>query len=465
MKFFKLFLTIFVGFIIWMIPNPQGVSDQAWQLLAIFVATIFGVVSSPLPMGAMALLGLSAVVLTNTLPFAVAFSGFSNHVVWLIVLVFFIARGFIKTGLGMRISYVFLSLLGKKTLGLGYGMALTDFLLAPAIPSSTARTGGVVLPILESLAKMFHSEPHSRTSRKIGSYLSQVTIHSACVSSAMFLTAMAANPLIAEIVRGFGVNITWMTWFLAALVPGLVNLALVPYLIFILYPPEVTESPDAPVFAREELKKMGKIKQNEWIMLGTFVLMVGLWIFGDNFGLLPVTTTLLGLIILLLTNVLNWNDIRKEEGAWETLIWFAVLVMMASQLNALGLTEWISQLLATQVQGWAWAPGLAVLSIVYYYSHYFFASQLAHATTMYSTFFVVALSLGAPPALTALLLGFLSSLCGGLTHYASGPSALIFGLGFVRIGTWWKLGIIMSGVQLIVWFVIGGLWWKVLGIW
>ena len=448
-----------------MTPPPDGVTVNAWHLLSIFVATIVGVITKPLPMGAASVIGLAIVVLTETLPFSEAFSGFSNEVVWLIVFAFFVARGFIKTGLGSRISYFFMMLLGKKSLGLAYGVSATDLFMAPAIPSTTARTGGVIFPIVMSISKSFGSEPNSPSARKMGSFLTKISIQCSCVSSCMFLTSMAANPLIAELAKDAGVSISWGDWALASIVPGLVSLLLIPLLIYKIYPPEITETPDAANFSRQKLKEMGSVKKEEGIMICAFVLLLSLWILGPAISINAALTALIGLALLLLTDVLTWDDVRKEDGAWDTLVWFAVLLMMASNLNKLGLTDWFSQWIVQVVQGYHWMSAFGILSIVYFYSHYFFASNLAHVGAMYSSFLVVAIALGTPPTLAALILAFFSSLFGGLTHYACGPAAILFGSGYVPIDKWWKVGAAVSLLNMVVWLGVGSVWWKFLGIW
>jgi DASS family divalent anion:Na+ symporter len=215
------------------------------HLLAIFVGTIVGIILKPLPMGAVAMVGIAASAMTKTLTITEALSGFGNRVIWLIVLAFFISRGFIKTGLGARIAYLFMALLGRKSLGLGYGLVATDLVLAPAIPSNTARAGGVVFPILRSVAEAYESRPEDGTARRMGAFLTVTAFQGTVITSAMFLTAMAANPLAAELASVQGIQITWIGWALAALVPGVLSLVLVPWLLFRLSPPEIKETPEA----------------------------------------------------------------------------------------------------------------------------------------------------------------------------------------------------------------------------
>jgi DASS family divalent anion:Na+ symporter len=459
-------VTVLIGLVIWFVPPPEGVDPKAWHLLAIFVATIVGIILKALPMGAMAIIAIALTALTRTLRVGDSLSGFANTTIWLIVLAFFVARGFIKTGLGRRIAYLFVALLGKRSLGLGYGLVATDLVLAPAIPSNTARAGGVVFPIMRSLAHAFQSEPDDGSARKIGSYLSKTAFQGTVITSAMFLTAMAANPLIVKFAADQGITLTWAGWAIAASVPGIVSLIVVPLVIYVLYPPEIKETPAATQLARRELQNMGPVSPHEWIMLAVFALLLVLWIFAPQLGGINATTTAMtGLLVLLVTGVLTWQDLLEEKGAWDTLVWFSALVMMATFLNKLGLIPWFSKEVGGMLAGTYWVTAFLILTLVYFYSHYFFASQTAHISAMYAAFLAVALALGVPPLFAALVLAFSSNLFSSLTHYGTGPAPVYFGAGYVELRTWWGLGFVISLVNIVIWVGLGGIWWKVLGLW
>jgi DASS family divalent anion:Na+ symporter len=267
-------IPLLVGIGLWFLPAPPGVEGEGMHLLAIFVATIVGIILKPLPMGAVALVGICGTAVTGTLSISQSLSGFGNRVIWLIVLAFFISRGFIKTGLGARIAYHFMARLGRRSLGLGYGLVATDLVLAPAIPSNTARAGGVVFPILRSVAEAYESRPDDFTARRIGTFLTLAAFQGTVVTSAMFLTAMAANPLAAELSRAQGIELSWLGWAMAAAVPGALSLVLVPWVIYRLSPPEVRETPEATAMARAHLLELGPVSRAEGIMLLTFALLL-----------------------------------------------------------------------------------------------------------------------------------------------------------------------------------------------
>ena len=460
-----LLVPVAVGAVVWVIPAPDGVAPAAWQLLAIFVATIAGIVLKPLPMGAVAMIGIAVTAATGTLPIGESLGGFANPVIWLIVVAFFISRGFIKTGLGERIAYHFLARLGRSALGLAYGLICADLVLAPAIPSNTARGGGVVYPVLRSIARVLGSDPEDGTAGRIGTFLTLASFQGLVVTSAMFLTAMAANPLAATLAAEQGVALDWGTWALAASVPGLLSLAVVPWLLYRLETPGVTETPGAAVMAGDRLAAMGPMSRAERVLLATFLLLIVLWAAGRTLGIHSTAAALVGLAVLLLAGVLTWDDVLAEHGAWDTLVWFAALVMMASNLNRLGLIPWFGERVGAAVQGQTWLVAFLVLALVYFYSHYLFASNTAHVSSMYAAFLAVAIVAGTPPALAALVLGFFSNLFGGLTHYGTGPAPVYFGSGYVPMATWWRVGLLASFANVTIWLGVGGAWWKLLGYW
>jgi len=455
-------ICIVIALLVWNLPPPEGVTQQAMHMLAIFVFTVVGIILRPVSIGTLAFIGLVLTIATKTLTFEQAFSGFVHPIVWLIVTAFFISRGFIKTGLGERVAYIVMKYLGRSTLGIGYGIILTDLILAPAIPSVTARVGGIIYPIVRSLSKAFGSEPHSHP-KKIGAFLMKVSFQGSVIVSGMFLTSMAGNPLIADMAKNVGVDITWGTWILASSLPGLTCLAIVPLFIYKIFPSEVKAIPDAKKFAEGRLKEMGALRLQEWIMIFTFILLISLWIMGPFILMPSVTAALIGLVILLLSAVLSWDDVIREKEAWNTLMWFATLIMMASFLNSLGLAAWFSGWVQVHVQGLYWLVAFVILACVYYYSHYFFASIMAHVGSMYSAFLVLSVALGAPAKIVALMLGFFSNLMGGLTHYGCGPAPIFFGSGYIKITEWWKIAFFVSIVNIIIYFSVGSVWWAFLG--
>ncbi len=451
--------------LMWFLPAPEGISLQAWHLFAIFVTTILGIIFNILPMGALAIMALAFSTITHTLTTQQALSGFSSHIMWLILTAFFLARGFIKTGLGARIAYNFVKHLGKRPLGLAYGLITTEFLLAPFTPSNTARGAGILYPIVSSLAKEYGSTKAEGTHKKIGAYLMQVAYQANVITSAMFLTSAAGNPLIASLASKIGVELNWTSWALAALVPGVISLAVLPALLYIFYPPELKETPKAPEFARQKLQDMGPLSKNEWIMLSTFGLLLALWMFGSVLNVDATVAAFLGVSILLASKVLTWEDLSQEYNGWHTFVWLTTLLTLSNFLTEFGMISWLSTHMQGMVSAYSWLTALVAIALFYFYIHYAFASMTAHISAMFSPFAMVAIASGAPPMMTVLTLSFFSSLCASLTHYGTGSAPVYFGAEYVTLKAWWKLGAITSISNILIWAFAGALWWKILGLW
>lgn len=282
----------------------------------------------------------------------------------------------------------------------------------------------------------------------------------------MFMTSMAGNTLVASLIAAsFGYTITWGDWAIAAIVPGLVALIVMPLILYFIYLPELKDTREIQAHIAKELKELGSMSFAEKVMLGVFILSLVLWATGQFTGLNATTVALLGVSILLVTKVLTWSDVTEEKGGWDTLIWMGTMMALASQLNKLGFIPWFAKIVGDQVAGIEWIMAFMILILIYTYSHYLFASLTVHITAMYVVFVAVAISAGTPPYLAMLAFAFFSNLCMSLTHYAAGPSPILFNSGYVPQNTWWRLGFIASVVNLVIWLGVGSMWWKVLGLW
>jgi len=462
-------ISIAVGLVVrYLVPIPVGVTEQAWQLLSIFLATVTGLVAGPLPVGAWAFCALTFTVVTKTLTFQQAFAAYLNDVIWLIVIAFFFARGFVKTGLGDRVATLFVKFLGKSTLGLAYGLILSEAAISPAMPSTTARAGGVYLPIISSLGNNADSMPNSPSARKLSAFLVQAQLQCAGPGSALFMTAAAQNMLTMKLgqdAANFTISNPWPTWLLGSCVPALLTLLLTPLLLYYVFPPEIKETPEAPALAEKKLQAMGPMSYNEKLVCAVMGGALVLWVGGESLGIAPAVTAMLGLSAFLVTGVLEWSDCLKETSAWDTLSWFAVLVGMSAMLNQFGIVSFFADSVAATLTAWQLSTWQVFYSLnfVYFVLHYLFASQTAHVGALAPAFIGMLVASGCPPLISILSIAYNTNLFGGLSHYASGQSAVYFGLGYVTLPDYFKVGAIFGFLNFALFYTVGPLWWKFLG--
>lgn len=448
-----------------LIPVPAGITPQSWRLLAIFAATITGSIVRPIPGAAIVLLGITALPVFRVLTINEALTGYADRFVWLVLAAFFISRGMIKTGLGRRIAFLFIKAIGRHSLGLTYALGSTEMILATVIPSTGARSGGIIFPIAKSLAEAYESRP-GPTANRLGAFLMASVYQCNVIVCAMFLTGQASNPIIAKFVQQVtGIEITYARWAIGAIIPGLLSLLIVPWLLYRVFPPEIKHTPAASQIASDELKAMGRMKWSEWTMLIVFGLVAILWMTIKFHEIDYAAVALIGISVLLITGVLDWEDLITEKSAWSVFIWYGGLLRMAEALGQTGITERFAQASASLTTGWKWWLALASLLLIYFYAHYVFASITAHVTAMFVPFLIVILAAGTPTYLAVLSLAYFSNLGASLTHYGTTPAPIYFGAGYTTQRTWWWLGLITSLTTIAIWSLVGFTWWKVLGLW
>ena len=454
-----------VAGVILLIPVPAGITPESWRLLAIFAATIMGSIVRPIPGAAVVLLGVTALPVFKVLTINEALTGYADPFVWLVLAAFFISRGMIKTGLGRRIAFLMIKAIGRHSLGLSYALGSTEMVLATVIPSTGARSGGVIFPIAKSLAEAYESRP-GPTANRLGAFLMASVYQCNVIVCAMFLTGQASNPIIARFVlQVTGIEITYARWAIAAILPALLSLLIVPWLLYRVFPPEIKHTPAASELASTELKAMGRMKWAERLMLLVFGLVAILWITSNFHQIHPAAVALLGISVLLITGVLDWEDLISEKSAWSVFIWYGGLIRMAEALGQTGITKRFAEASANLTTGWRWWLALAVLLLIYFYAHYVFASITAHVMAMFVPFLIVILAAGTPTYLAVLSLAYFSNLGASLTHYGTTPAPIYFGAGYTTQRTWWWLGLITSITTITIWSLVGFTWWKVLGLW
>lgn len=465
----KVLAPLIVLVILLLIPAPGGLNANAWYFFAIFCAVVIGLIFEPIPAAAIGFIGVSVTAvfrlvhapgepMTGGQSIRWALSGFSNGTVWMIFAAFMFSLAYKKTGLGRRIALLLIKFMGKRTLGLGYAISFADLVIAPFTPSNTARSGGTIYPIVSNIPPLFDSYP-DKNPRAIGSYLSWTAFAACCVTSTMFVTALAPNVLASSILANqFNIQLEWAKWFLTVGIVSIPLFLLTPLLAYVLYPPTIKKSPQVPIWAGEELAKLGRLTLKEVLLLVFVFIALLLWIFGSRFlGINETTTAVLVVSAMILTGIINWDDFISNKSAWSTLTWFATLVAMAQGLAVTGFLKYLSDGLSGYLSGFSPNTVILLLLIAFIALHYFFASTTSHVTALLALFMTI--GIGLLPAdmiyrLALLLTGSLG-LMGVITPYGTGPAPIWYGSGFLPQKTWWGLGFIFLIIYFVVYIPLG----------
>jgi DASS family divalent anion:Na+ symporter len=459
-------IIVFIGAaILLVVPRPEAVTPQGWRMFAIFVCTVVALMLRPIAGGAAVLIGVVVSILMRAQTPAQALSGYGSATVWLVLSAFFISRGIINSGLARRLALFFIRAIGGTSLGLGYSLAACDIVMASVIPGNSARIGGILLPIAKTLSTIYESHP-GPTASLLGTYLVVTIYQGDMLACAMYLTGQASNPIAADLAqRTFGVSMSWSQWLFASFVPGLCAFAVVPLFIYKIAPPGIKYTPQAAGMARKELAEMGPLSFNEKKVIAVFLMVCGLWATSSLHGLTVTTVALLGVCVLLATNALQFSDITREHTAWDVFVWYGGIIRMGEALNESGVMKALADGVSVLFSGWQWPAMMAIIVIFYFYVHYFFASVTTHLLSMYVPFVTILVAAGAPTALVVFSLAFYANLSASLTHYGTTPGPILFAAGYVSHGTWWKVGLFVSFVNLAIWTGVGLIWWKIIGLW
>ena len=442
---------------IWLAPVPAGLTAQAWHLFAVFVAAISSVLVGAFPLLTASLLAVAAVVLTGTIDAAKAFSGFANASVLLVVVAFIVAQAVVKSGLGRRISLFMVSRFGGSSRGLAYSIVLTDAFIAPAFPSNTAR-GGVLFPIVLSVAQGAGSVPGDDGKRRLGGYLMFCAMASLAVSSALWMTATSANPIGVQVTKQFGLDIGFGGWLAASCVPALAAIAMLPWLVAKLFPPGVGETPEAPKAAKAELAGMGPLSRAEWITAVVFVVMVAGWVAADSLKFNVTSIAFGGLGVLLLAGVLTLEDIALMGDTLATFLWLAILFALSGQLNELGFMSYAGERLASRLGGLSWPALYVTLVALYVAIHYMFVSQSSQVLALLGVFLDVGVRGGVPAPLMAFGLLFASSYFSVITPQGGSQNIIFAASGYLTQGELYRLGLAVTLAFLAVFLLLGTPW-------
>lgn len=447
------------------LPPPAGVTAAGWRITAVFLATVAGLMLQPLPGAAMVIVGLTLFVVVGGLPMASALTGFSSPSVWLVLGAMLMSRVLRDTGLSRRIALLFVRAFGRNSLGVSYSLVMSDITLASGIPSITARSGGIILPVARSIAELYDSRP-GPSAERLGRFLMASLYQGSAIACAMFMTGQASNILAVNLAaKTTGVTITWGSWLVAGLVPGLLSCLVVPYIVYRMVPPSLKHTPAAAEYATTQLAAMGPIRGRELVVLGVFAGVCLLWLTSGWHRFDVTLVALGGISILFLTNILTWETALSERSGWDVFVWYGGLMTMGEALNNTGSTTAFATWVGSWFTGVPWSMVLLITLLIYFYVHYAFASITTHVLALFPAFAVMLVGVGVPPGLTAYSLACLANLTAGLTHYGTTTGPIVFAENYVTFREWWRVGFVVSVANLLIWLTVGFAWWKFLGHW
>ncbi|CAO3632689.1 unnamed protein product [Cunninghamella echinulata] len=496
--------SIFLTIILWFGISPSDdLSETAIHLLAIFIGCIFALMTTSYNISVLVITSLIVLSLTQSFQctdhltgesiecrlcgtspssssveevyhcngseeaFAHSLEGFSSTVVWLIFAAFHLGKAVEITQLGKRLSLWMIQSFGKSIFGLGFSVVFSEILLAPFVPSNTARGGGIIMPIVNSMSKTLGSTPDHRP--EIGAFLMLLGSHSNLLSASMFLTGMASNPLaLAKANELFpDMTFTFMTWITGSIIPALVCALCLPLIMSKLVFSKSNSSKNqlntqVVEHSKTQLQDMGpmsiKEKQLCFVLLGCLTL----WVTSGYTKLDSTLVALSGIVVLLHMETITWKDVSTNTTAWDTLFWLGGFITIAQHLSKAGASAFLGQHISSAITDLGLSP-IPCLAIAYFLTTFLFSSLSAHTVAFISTFLEAGKVLGANPIILTALLSYFGALGGCFTNFSTGTTAMYFAHGYVSRSKWFSIGFCVGLFYIIVYFTIGMAWFKLLG--
>ena len=453
-KFFRLLIVTVLGFLAWMTFSPlPGLSEKGLHMIILFIVSMAGIMLEITRPVAFLLLTMLIATLTKTIGIKQCFSGFCSIVPWLLFLVLSLARVITKTTLGIRLAYIFMKYFGKGILGLSYSIILTEFFIAPVLPSNTARGASVGLPLVTSISSYIASHKKGISEKRIGSYLSILYAYSNSICSALFITAMISNALILEGMASIDLSISWIFWFKFMILPCSILLFILPFVVKLILNPKITDLGDIRSQAMKNYNELGPLSEQEKFILIVFGIMLIMWILADVIGVPVMVTTLLGVCLFMFTGILDIKEMMSCYSTFNAVLLLGILISYVNCLSDLGAINWFTSVISNSISGFSTNISFLLLAIIYFFAHYFFTGEGARITALYVPFLATGLALGIDKIIVAMTLAAFSSMSDVIANYTCPVALTMFSSGYVTAKKWFMCGFIFAILSITIWFL------------
>ncbi|MDF2569400.1 MAG: anion transporter [Sporomusa sp.] len=465
MRYAKITLLLFVAGVFFLVPVPSGLSSTAWHLFGVFAALILGLILQPYPEPTLLILTMTLASMF-VLPLQDILVGYTDSMLWLTLVAMMIGIGLKNSGLTRRLGLLLINRFGKTTLRIGYILCFIDLLLATSTPASPARTGGLVYPLAEGVIEA-GSAGNIASRRQTGAYFTLLAYMASMLTGSLFMTGMGPNLINVKLAQDvLGISVSWPLWTMAAL-PGLIGFLLTPYLVCKFCPPDTASMAEVRAGAGRELASMGSINKNELTAAGIFLTILILWSTGTITRIDNTLVAFIGISLMLILGVLDWNDLAETKEMWSFLIWFGAILGFSAALTKFGFFSWFAGIIKLLLPTAGLEPYtiLLLVAALAILPHYFFVSYTGYVVAFSPLIFSFVASTDVPRYPAFFLLAYLMVISCTLTHYGNALGPLLMEKGYNDKKTWWGVGTLITVLHAGLYLTVGVVYWKLIGLW
>jgi len=434
----------------WHVPN--GLTDQGWNSLLIFLFCLALWVSGLIPLAATSLLGLALLPLAGVLPAADAYGMFGSPAVFFILGAFMLAAGARATGLSEHLALALIDRVGSGPKQLLLAMLFLPAVMAFVMPEHAV--AAIFLPIAWDIVRNLDLKMGDRYAQA----LFFAVAWGAIIGGVMTLLGGARGPLALGMVQQItGDSFTFLDWTLAA-APLVLLMLLVAMLVMLVTTPfEHINITQALQCIEKRQLELGNLEPRGWLMGILLAVTVIAWMVGGHSTSLAAIA-LLSVAAMFGLRLVSWDEI-EHQVSWSVVLMYGGAIAVGSALSVSGAGAW----LAMQF----FPPGLTGLSLIVVLVLATLlltegVSNAAAVAILLPIAIPVGISAGIDPLTVALAVGIIAGFA-FMLPMGTPPNAMIYGTGFVQRLAMMRFGAVLSISALILFVVLVRVWWPTIG--
>lgn len=386
--------------------HKQGkvmLTPQGQLILALMAATILAWIFEVVPIGMASVFALFMMPTIGLVKTPFAMQNFAIPTIFFILSSFCFARGFIKTGLGYRISLMVSTLFGKSS-----GRVLLSFMMATGVISmfladipTAIVFGSIAFPILQRN----NCEPGKS---KFGMAMMMGIPMAAAIGGIGTPAGSGLNVLALDLLKSTSnVDVNFAQWAALGIPTALVLIFLTWVVLMKMVTPEIDHVAGLDDI-KSERAKLGPLNKDELKFCLIFSITLVLW-FTSVWTKIPIYVTAVSMATLLFVpgiNVIEWKETSKGIG-WEVLLLVGASNAMAKVMMLHGADKWIASFI--DITGLS--VFVMILAVVAFgvFSHLILPVGNVALAVCIPVIAVLAQSAGVNPALLIIPLGFCAS--------------------------------------------------------
>ncbi len=437
---------------------PDGLTDNAWTVVAVAVLMATWWATEAIPIPVTALLPIVVLPLSGVTTLSEATKPYATPIVYLFLGGFIIATAIEKWSLHRRIALTVIMRIGKNS-----HLLILAFMLATALLSmwiSNTATTLMMTPIAISVAKSIDHE------QKVGLFAIPLLLgvaYSASIGGLMTPVGSPPNLVALGFLRqAYDIEISFISWIALAAPIGMLMLFVTWYLLTRrIFRVDRSIGAEGAEFIRGQFETIGPVTTPELRVVIVFGLVASAWILRPLLVDIPGLSQLSDPIIAIAGAIamfiipagkdakgvalLDWESAQKLP--WGVILLFGGGLSLAAAVGETGLATWIGENLSLIAASYFIVFLISAIVLVVFMTE--LTSNTATMATLAPVLGAITVAAGYNPLLIVVPAA-LAVNCAFMLPVATPPNAIVFSSGMVSVPHMIRAGIWLNVIAIIV---------------